>query len=423
MTATTPGPQANARSRRVLIVGGGVAGIECLLGLRDRLGSSVDLSLISDADEFCYRPMAVGEPFGIGHASHYPLAALAQDCGAELIVGRAERFDVAAHAVVTQEGGRFAYDALIVALGAVPFLPLRGATLLEPDPRIVARLLQDVESGAIRRLAVVVPPGPHWVLPAYELVLLLERYARTQDPRLALTLITTETAPLEILGPDASKAVGRELAGAGVRLLTGSRAALRDDDPTRVLVSPGATGVDADRVVALPLLHAPSMPGLPCGQDGFLPVDPYGRLRDAPDVYAAGDCTEYPVKQGGLAAQQADAVVEHLAARFGVGSAPEPFRPVLRGRLLTGGPTLWVRRDLTAPADQATSADHALWWPPGKIAGRWLSPYLAARDDTAAGITHAPAHGRRLEIPLDAPSVPMPRDLELLGAVPSDPAS
>ena len=54
------------------------------------------------------------------------------------------------------------------------------------------------------------------------------------------------------------------------------------------------------------------------------------------DVYAAGAVTTWPMKQGGLAAQQADAVAESLAAWAGAPVRPTAFRPVLRGVLLSG---------------------------------------------------------------------------------------
>jgi hypothetical protein len=34
-----------------------------------------------------------------------------------------------------------------------------------------------------------------------------------------------------------------------------------------------------------------------------------------------------------------------------------------------------------APDNPPASAAQALWWPPVKIAGRWLAPYLAQRHD------------------------------------------
>jgi sulfide:quinone oxidoreductase len=107
-----------------------------------------------------------------------------------------------------------------------------------------------------------------------------------------------------------------------------------------------------------------------------------------PDVFAAGDATTFPLKQGGLATQQADAAAEAIAAAYGAPLDPAPFRPVLRGLLLTGGAPLYLRARLTdagEPQEQTarrtrtTSAvsGRALWWPPTKIAGRYLAPLLA----------------------------------------------
>ena len=59
---------------RVLIAGGGVAGLEALLALRDLAGDRVELTLLSPETEFVYRPMAVAEPFGRGRADRHPLA-------------------------------------------------------------------------------------------------------------------------------------------------------------------------------------------------------------------------------------------------------------------------------------------------------------------------------------------------------------
>jgi sulfide:quinone oxidoreductase len=93
-------------------------------------------------------------------------------------------------------------------------------------------------------------------------------------------------------------------------------------------------------------------------------------------VWAAGDTTNFPIKQGGLAAQQADVAAEAIAAEAGADVQPRPFHPVLRGVLLTGRGSQWIRRDLET--DEGDTERHALWWPPTKIAGRYLAPYLTA---------------------------------------------
>jgi hypothetical protein len=116
----------------------------------------------------------------------------------------------------------------------------------------------------------------------------------------------------------------------------------------------------------------------------------------APGVYAAGDATAFPIKQGGLATQQADAVAAALAADLGALPATPPFSPVLRGLLLTGGAPLYLRAELrgkhavgrsrtVSGALRGEVSIRALWWPPGKVAGRYLAPYLATARPVALG--------------------------------------
>ena len=151
--------------------------------------------------------------------------------------------------------------------------------------------------------------------------------------------------------------------------------------------------IAADRVVALPRLRGPRIDGLPQTVEGFLPVDAHGQVHGLADVFAAGDITSFPVKQGGIAAQQADAAAEMIAANAGADVAPQPFRPVLRGLLLTGRQPRYLRHELTGGAGDASSASpEPLWWPPAKIVGRYLAPFLGA----FAGV----------ESPPEAPSAP-----------------
>ena len=203
--------------------------------------------------------------------------------------------------------------------------------------------------------------------------------------------MTPEEEPLELFGPAAARAIEPMLKARGIRLRTSSRPALVRD---RVLVLAGGGEVYVDRVITLPQLEGPSLPGLPHDKHGFIPVDSHGRVSGLDDVYAAGDATTFPLKQGGLAAQQADAVAEMIAAELGVPLTPKPFHPVLRGLLMTGGAPLYLRAEpqrlpreatvaieakpLHRSAREASSAaGQPLWWPPAKIAGRYLDPFLA----------------------------------------------
>jgi len=136
---------------------------------------------------------------------------------------------------------------------------------------------------------------------------------------------------------------------------------------------------DADRVVALPRLRGPAVRGLPADGAGFIPVDAHGRVAGLEDVYAAGDATDFHIKQGGLSTQQADAVAEMIAQRAGAPVDPQPFRPVLRGLLLTGDRDRYLlSASEEAGGFRGYSDEQPLWWPPTKMAGRYLAPYLYA---------------------------------------------
>ena len=116
--------------------------------------------------------------------------------------------------------------------------------------------------------------------------------------------------------------------------------------------------VAADRVVSLPRLRGPFLPGLPHDPEGFIPTDLHGLVDGETDVYAAGDATTCPIKQGGVATQQADAVAEAIAARLGAPVEPRPFRPVLRGLLLTGGEPRFMRAEVSGGEDHPPAGVH-----------------------------------------------------------------
>src|SRR5439155_22648246 len=143
--------------------------------------------------------------------------------------------------------------------------------------------------------------------------------------------------------------------------------------------------------------------GIPRDANGFVSTDRYGHT-GVSDIFAAGDVTTFPVKQGGIAAQQATAAAETIAEAAGADVTPRPFRPVLRGLLLTGSVPTYLRAELTGGAgDTSTAQSEPLWWPPGKIVGRHLAPFLAERADE---ILVPPAGTDALAVEIDLTSAP-----------------
>jgi sulfide:quinone oxidoreductase len=400
---------------RVLIVGGGVAGIECLLGLHELAGDRVDVTILSERRDLVEGAVALGEPFGGAPAQRVDLAHLATETGAWFVHGILANVDADAHTVTTLEGASLPYDVLVVAVGAAPRLPWGRALALDvTTPQMLRRLRREAGKASVRRIVVALPPGPHWPLPGYELALMLARDER--PTKLEIDLVTPERTPLQVFGPVVSESVAAQLEQVGVRLHAEQTMALAKGDPIAVRLTPGAECFDADLVVAVPDLLPHTLRGLPIDGRGFLPVDGHGRVSGAQDIYAAGDCAAFPIKQGGLAAQQADAVALHVAARAGVAVEAKTTNVVLRARMLTGlDDGFWMRRDLLRAGDRGEVSGHSLWWPPGKVAGRWLSPYLEARREAAAGYPHPVAHGRPIAPPSDPAPVPVPWGLDLLG--------
>src|SRR3954447_3763247 len=103
---------------RVLIAGGGVAGLEALLALRDLAGDRVAITLLAPESEFAYRPMATAVPFARGHMQRHRLAEAAEGAGAEFVRGALAEVDPEARSVTTADDRTLSYDALLVAVGA-----------------------------------------------------------------------------------------------------------------------------------------------------------------------------------------------------------------------------------------------------------------------------------------------------------------
>jgi sulfide:quinone oxidoreductase len=387
---------------RVLIAGGGVAALEAALALRELGEGRVSVEMLAPEPEFWYRPLAVAEPFGLGEVRHFDLAELAAAAGTTFSPGALFSVDAGSRLAQTSVGSSVSYDVLLVACGAGPTPAVPGAlTFRGPaDTERIRALLEEIVAGQVGRVAFVVPWGAVWSLPIYELALMTAAYlAERELDRVDLALVTPEEAPLQLFGGAGSEAVRQLLEERGIVLQTGSAPVELVDGELRLV--PEGT-IAADRVVALPRLRGPRIDGLPQTVEGFLPVDAHGQVHGLADVFAAGDITSFPVKQGGIAAQQADAAAEMIAANAGADLTPQLFRPVLRGLLLTGRQPRYLRHEITGGAGGVSVASsEPLWWPPAKIVGRYLAPFLGA----FAGV----------ESPPEAPAAPgaVPVEVEL----------
>ena len=371
----SPLPEERSQPLRVVVTGGGIAAAEVLLALRDLAGDRVSLTMVSPGDELVLPALSVAEPFALGHAQRYALADLLTRVGGDLVAGSLATGDPPQREIHLTDGQTLGFDALVIAIGARPVARVQHATTWWPggDPDTFGGLLRDLEEGYTKRVAFVIPPGAVWPLPLYELALMTAREASGMDIDDAqFTVITPEAVPLTLFGSATSRALREELDRAGVVLYTGTVARVAPGDPLEVVLQPSIRRLSVDRVVALPGVDGPRIPGTTHNDAGFILVAPHGRMHGTDAVWAAGDAIAYPVKFGGLASQQADAVAAQIAAHAGVRMTPAPAALKLRGVLMTGA----TPRAMGAAAGAAPSEHPPIWRPEAKVFGAYLTPYL-----------------------------------------------
>jgi sulfide:quinone oxidoreductase len=364
-----------APDHRVLIAGGGVAALETLLALRDLAGERVAMKVLAPESHFTYRPLTILEAFRPGTQRSYELRSLVEDAGGRVEPGRLAGVDPDRRLALTSRAVRLPYDSLVLGFGARREIAVPGATVLggPDDVAAIRSVLAGIGLGTIRRVAVVVPPRVNWSLPAYELALLLGGVATEQGRGAGVVLVTAEPAPLAIFGAEGERAARRALEHRGV-LVREATCASHVEEGRLWIDLEGAVEIDA--AFALPRLTGVPIPGVPADEQGLIPVDATGRVLGEDDIFAAGDATAFPIKQGGLAVQQADAVAAAIARRAGVDATPQPFAPVLRAVLVGGHGDRFLRAELSE-GGAAEDSEESPWWPASKIAGGRLAHHLA----------------------------------------------
>ncbi len=373
-----------ATQNRVVIVGAGPAAIETALALRELAGDRATLELISPGPELVVRAYEVLAPFREGREHRYPLARIAADLNMELIRDALASVDPSTKQLALRRGASRGYDQLVIAVGARHVETLPGAIPFRgmQDVARLKSLLLETHTGRHHSVAFVVPGGQTWPLPLYELAMHTSAWlAERQVHSVPLTLVSPERSPLGAFGTRVSEEVASVLEAHHIEFINAHAIRFQDE---RLLLA-GSRELEVDIAVAMARLAGPRIDGLPCDEEGFLAVDEHGRVRGVEHVFAAGDATSYPIKQGGLATQQADTIAETLAAGLGAPVQPTPFRPLLRAVLYGGRDTRYLHAELgDALQESSTASETPLWPESSKLVGRYLAPYLDALDEADA---------------------------------------
>lgn len=366
-------PDGSPRAR-VVIAGGGLAGVEAALALRALGPDRAAVTVLDPRGRFVVPATAASHAFGVGWSIDRPLASVVQRAGARLRRARLVAVDGRRRLAMLAGGELLGYERLIVAVGARPEAPLADALTFRGHAdaaelrSLVDGIAEHAARGAGSELAIVVPERCGWPLTAYEIALMVHEHLAAEHlaDGCRITVVTAEEAPLATFGAEVGSTVTRTLARAGVAIrpattVSGFRWGRLD------LADGGM--IAADRVVALPTLAGPRIDGLAVDEHGFIDCGPEGRVPGAAGVHVVGDAGRAEVRQGGLACRQADDAAAEIARELGA----EPARPLPPA---TFDDADWDPAGRWHDHGDGRDVATSLPWPVPRLSGRFLTPFL-----------------------------------------------
>jgi sulfide:quinone oxidoreductase len=313
-------------AKKILIVGGGLAGTIIANGLCRQLGSElrqgeISITMLGATETHMYQPGLLYVPFGkIREKELFRDQTSVLDRRVNFMVDPATKIDTDSKSVATESGKTFDYDYMVIATGSrlrpdtVPgmsegaqwFYDLEGA-------RKMREALEDFEGGKI----VVNINAPHKCPVApLEITFMLRDYL--QGRGLLEKSEITYTYPigrLHALEPVAHWA-DAEFAKAGIKSETFFNAK-EIDAQKKVISSEEEVSLDYDLLVTIPPHNGAEVitdSGL--GAGGWVPTDRESLLMEGTDnVFVCGDTTNIPISKAGSTAHfEADVIIDNLVS-------------------------------------------------------------------------------------------------------------
>jgi NADH dehydrogenase FAD-containing subunit len=385
---------------RIVVVGGGFGGLESAFYLRMKLQDRAHITLVSDQDYFLFKPNTIYIPFGLPvEKLKIRLEKPTRRRHIDFVQTHVREIDPVAQTVLGDRA-KLPYDFLVVATGAgmrpqeIPGLAEYAETIWTPADMLRLRgaystLLAGAKEGKRRQVLFLVPPNNKCAGPLYEMVFMLDTWLKRQQAREMVDIAwsTFEAGYIQAFGPRLDEAVTKEFEE---RSISGFKSYVVEKVEQGRVTYRNGQSLPYDLLISFPPYVASTpFPPLPSDDRGFIATDPASRqVVGHPEIYAAGDAGDFPVKQAFLAFLQADAVAAHLSAQV-LGTAPElDFEPnsmcvmeqfdkatfaqvPLR---VTGIPERPV--EVRPDADGAYRVGSSLLWRPGK---KLLGVYLPWR--------------------------------------------
>jgi NADH dehydrogenase len=363
---------AQPEAHRVVIVGGGFAGLYCARGLRD---DAIDVTLVDRRNFHLFQPLLYQVATGALSAGEIaqPLRAiLRKQKNATVLLGQALDVDPASRSVVMSDGGPIPYDTLVIATGArhayfghdewAPFAP--GLKTIEDATEIRRRVLiayeaAEREADPARReewmTFVVVGGGPTGVELAGALGeiandTLRNDFRAIHAPDARIILLEALDRILPTYPENLSKSAVRQLERLGVTVRTGTRVTHIDEDCVLVQLAEGGERIPTRTVLWAAGVQASSF-GRQVAETLDLTTDRAGRIEVGPDltppghpeIFVVGDLSAAkqtngkPVPGVAPAAIQQGKYAATAIRRRVVGETPAPFKYTDKGDVATIG--------------------------------------------------------------------------------------
>jgi sulfide:quinone oxidoreductase len=294
-------------SIKVLILGGGSGGLATAGRLKELLGEKVSVTVIDKQRSFVlgFSLLRVMTGEKTEQEVTVPKEKVSQK-GIKFINAEVNGIDVN-NGIVSTDQGEFAYDYLVVALGAelapekVPgFVSAFHMYTLE-DAKKLRDALSSFRGGSIR---LVVSSTPFKCPPApYEAIMLIDDYLRSKGLRdkSDIQIFTPEPLPMPIAGPEVGNTVVSMLNEKGIGFHNNAKVSSIDGSSKQIVFENG-TREKYELLIAIPPHTSPKVVkesgGGLADESGWISVEPKNMQTKHDRVYAIGDVAAVKLPSG-----------------------------------------------------------------------------------------------------------------------------
>jgi NADH dehydrogenase FAD-containing subunit len=335
--------------KSILLVGGGHAMMPTVRHIREKVSSSVQVTLVSDHPYLYYSGMVPEYLGGVYREDEVrlDLVSLCDRYGIEWIHGRASGLDVRRNEVTLGDGRVVAGDVIAFDVGSMTPGTNDDTIVAKPLHRIMrfaTQVDEMIESDTNHAIAIV-GGGAAGVEVALNLAHRIRRHGDEQ--RIHITLHEANDRVLHMFPKSMSKDALRLLVDAGVRVQIGSRpvpvganilkTTNQEHEYDTILWATGTKGPDFFKDA-----------GLLTDSRGFVHTDKELRVLGRADIFASGDSAlvkgyENLARIGVHAVKQGPLLLHNIAATVNEQTSFEAFTPYLVSPIIisTGTQTAW----------------------------------------------------------------------------------